>query len=75
MDRDRVLGLIEQHTVIPDSKPEESLELVVEWFDPARASLGVTMNGFENVQCGFLFNRTDLVLDVGQKADFLHVTS
>jgi hypothetical protein len=53
MDRDCVFGFIEQHTVITDSKPEESLELVVEWFDPARASLGVAMDGFKDVQCGF----------------------
>ena len=75
MDRDCVFCLIEQHSMISDSEPEESLELVVEWFDPARASLGVAMNGFENVQCGFLFDRTDLVRDVGQKANFLHVAS
>jgi len=65
MDCDCVFGFIEQYTMITDSEPKESLELVVEWFDPTCASLGVTINRFENVQCGFLFDRTDLVRDVG----------
>jgi len=29
------------------------------------------MDGFENVQCGFLFDRADLFRDVGPKADLL----
>jgi hypothetical protein len=75
MDCDCVFGFIEQYTMITDSEPKESLKLIVEWFNPARASLGVAMDGFEDVQCSFLFNRTDLFRDVGPKADLLHATA
>jgi len=49
MDGDRVSGFVEQYAMITDSEPKQSLELVVEWFDPACASLCVAMDGLENV--------------------------
>jgi len=57
MYRDSLFGFIEQYAMITDAEPEEPLKLVIERF-PARASLGVTMDCFENVQCAPLPPRT-----------------
>ena len=72
MHGDGVLGLIEQHAVVADAKPMQSLELTAEWFDVAFAGLGVTMQRLKDMQSGSALNRADLRPNVGTKADRLH---
>jgi hypothetical protein len=75
VDGDGIFGFIEDHAMIADAEPEQPLEVTAEGFDTTRASFGVAMDGFEDVQGGFLFDSADLFCDVGPKADPLHAAA
>jgi hypothetical protein len=75
VDGDGIFGFVEDHAMIADAEPEQSLEVPAERLDTARASFGVAMDGFKDVHGSFLFDRTDLFCDVGPKADPLHAAA
>ncbi len=50
MDGNRVFSLIEQHAVIANTEAKQSIELAAQWFDATYASLGVSVQGDQNLQ-------------------------
>jgi hypothetical protein len=75
VDRDGVVGFVEEHAVIADAKAEQSFEVAAEGLDAARAGFGVAVDGFENVESGLLADGADFVRNVGLKADFLYAAA
>jgi hypothetical protein len=64
------VGFVEDHAVVADAETEQPLEVAAERLDATGASFGVTMDGFEDVQCGFLLDRTDFSGTLGRKRIF-----
>ena len=48
VDGDGVIGFVEEHAVVADAKPEQTLELAAQWLDVSLARLGVVMEGLQN---------------------------
>ena len=48
VDGDGVIGFIEEHAVVADAKPEQTLELAAQWLDVSLARLGIVMEGLQN---------------------------
>lgn len=75
MDRDSVLGFVEENTMVADAQTKQALELAVQWLHATFAGVGVPVNTFQNVERGLLLDRSNLSLDVGTEANLLQTVS
>jgi hypothetical protein len=72
VDGDGILGLVEEHAVVADAKPEQPFELPAQRLDPAGAGCRITVNSRQNVQSGALLDSANFFRDVRLKANLLH---
>ena len=75
VDGDGILGLLEEHAVVADAKPEQPFELPAQRLDPAGPGCRIAVDGRQDVQSNALPDGTDFFRNVRLKANSLHLDS